>query len=319
MQTWRRLQQLGAVSIRNAVYVLPDSPQTREDFEWLKAEILANRGEASVFAADTVDTLTHDDIVEAFRADRRRLYDTIAGDVRKLTATAGGTRAAMGTDRRRLQRLAGQLRERFANVVAGDYFAAPNRAETESALVRLERLVAPAAPGTAAPAAEPALSAAEYRGRTWLTRPRPGMDRCASAWLIRRFVDPRARFSFGERPDFPKAIPFDMYGVEFSHHDARCTFEVLADRFGVRDPAVLQVGRVVHDLDLKETRYAVPEASTVGRLVDGLRNAYSKDEELIEHGIVLFESLYRSYSSDPPPAGAGPRRRRRPKSRREGR
>ncbi len=317
VKTWRRLQQLGAVAIRNAVYVLPNSPQAREDFEWMKAEILANKGEASIFAADTIDALTDDDIVRAFRADRERSFEAIRQDARALMREGARAGAIRGTDLRRFQRTVRQLRDRFAQVAATDLFGASGREEANAVVSELERLVA--GPNTARLEGSPragALRAEDYRGRVWITRPRPGIDRSGSAWLIRRFVDPAARFAFGERPPSgSKSVPFDMYDVEFSHRGDKCTFEILSQRFGIADPAVAHLGRLVHDLDLKESRYHVPEAATVGRLIDGLRQAYSRDEELLEHGIVLFEALYRAFASTPAPGGskaraAGPARRR---------
>lgn len=302
VKTWRRLQQLGAVAIRNAVYVLPDSPQAREDFEWMKAEIVANQGEASVFAAETIDSLTRDDIIAAFREDRGRSYKAVTDEARALIhAASPDARAARGLDRRRLDRAVRQLRLRLAQVVASDFFRAGGREEAEADVTRLERLLAPPSAVPAGRPAEPVLRTDDYRRKTWITRPRPGIDRCGSAWFIRRFVDPAARFAFADKADTtPKAIPFDMYDVEFSHQGDRCTFEVLSERFGVNDPAVVQVARLVHDLDLKEARYNLPEASTVGRLIDGLREAYPRDEELLEHGIVVFEALYRSFAVAPP-------------------
>ncbi len=272
----------------------------------MKAEIVASNGEASVFAADTIDSLTHDDIVAAFRGDRERAYKTIHEDARNLAGSGRQAKTARGTDRRRLQRAVRQLRGRFAQVVASDFFGASGRAEAEAALERLEDLVlAPAPDGGQRPrSAGAALRPEDYRKKAWLTRPRPGIDRSGSAWLIRRFIDPDARFAFGDRPAAAsKAIPFDMYDVEFSHHGDRCTFEVLSERFGVVDAAVAHLGRLVHDLDLKETRYSVPEAPAVGRLIDGLRQVFPRDDELLEQGMVLFEALYRSYGSGSPPSG----------------
>ncbi len=306
MKTWRRLQQLGAVAIRNAVYVLPDSPQAREDFEWMKAEIVANRGDASVFAAATIDSLTHDDIVAAFRADRERLFETIGEEVRALTRKAARAGAMRGTGLRRLQRAVRQVRDRFAQVAATDFFGAGGREDARVALGELERRVVGPVTGSRAPSAPgDRLRPEDYRARTWLTRPRPGIDRSGSAWLIRRFIDPAARFAFGDkRPASSKAIPFDMYDADFSHHGDRCTFEVLAERFGIVDPAVEQLGRLVHDLDLKERRYNVAEAQAVGRLIDGLRQVFPRDEELLEQGIVVFEALYRSFAGELAPAEA---------------
>ncbi len=285
----------------------------------MKAEIMANKGEASIFAADTIDSLTDDDIVGAFRADRERRFEAIRADARKLMPRGVRTGAMRGTNLRRLQRAVRLLRDRFTQVATTDSFGASGREEANAALAELEGVVAGPAPRLSEGSARDAvLRPDDYRGRIWLTRPRPGIDRAGSAWLIRRFIDPAARFAFGEKPPgSSKVLPFDMYDVEFSHHGDRCTFEVLSERFGIADPAVAQLGRLVHDLDLKETRYNIPEASTVGRLIDGLRRAYSRDDELLEHGIVLFEGLYRALAGTPVPADAKPQAARRAKRRRK--
>jgi hypothetical protein len=139
----------------------------------------------------------------------------------------------------------------------------------------------------------PAPGSQAFRGRTWITRPRPGIDRMASAWLIRTHVDRRARFVFGESPRERDAVPFDMYEGEFSHSGEDCTFEVLARRFGVRGEPVAWLARVVHDVDLREERYREPEAAGVAALVEGLRARHRDDHELLEAGIELFAVLVR--------------------------
>lgn len=137
---------------------------------------------------------------------------------------------------------------------------------------------------------------AEYRNRVWVTRPRPGVDRFASAWLIRRFIDTRAAFVFAASPDrYPDAVPFDMYQAGgFKHEGDLCTFEVLQERFGIRDVHVRRIAEIVHDVDLKEDRYKSPHAPTVSALVDGLRASIPEDPKLLEQGMVMFEALYQS-------------------------
>ena len=145
-----------------------------------------------------------------------------------------------------------------------------------------------------APSRTTAANAADYRAKTWLTRPQPGVDRMSSAWLIRRFVDAKARFVFGPPAAAPGAIPFDTFEAEFGHHGTQCTFETLCDRFAVDDPAVRHIGRIVHDLDLKENKFNEAETATIGRLVEGLRRAQSDDGALLRSGIDVFEALYQS-------------------------
>ena len=134
----------------------------------------------------------------------------------------------------------------------------------------------------------------------------------ASAWLIRRFIDANATFAFVDEPH-DADVPFDMYVGEFSHQGSLCTFETLAERFGLRDPAVHRIGQIVHDLDMKETRYAAPEGSAVGRMVEGLRHVHADDHVLLAQGIAMFEALARSFDSLVA-APESPRRVRRRKS-----
>jgi hypothetical protein len=147
------------------------------------------------------------------------------------------------------------------------------------------------------PSGTTAVNPAEYRDKVWVTRPQPGVDRMSSAWLIRRFVDSKARFVFGLPTATPDAIPFDTFEAEFGHHGTSCTFETFCDRFAIADPAVRHIGRIVHDLDLKETKYNETETATIGRLVDGLRRARHDDDALLQSGIDMFEALYQSLAA----------------------
>ena len=157
-----------------------------------------------------------------------------------------------------------------------------------------------------APSISPA-NPANYRGKTWLTRPRPGVDRMSSAWLIRRFIDPDATFVFADAPKRTDAIPFDTFEAEFGHHGTHCTFETLCERFGIADAAVRHIGRIVHDLDLKETIYREAEAATIGRLVEGLRLAQPNDSALLDTGIDMFEALYRAVTPPSTPSRSSSR------------
>lgn len=296
VKTWRRLQQLGAVPLKNSVYVLPNTAQSREDFEWIRTEIVAMKGQASVFTADAVDAAEHQELVAAFRAARELDYQELRSAVVALERQLKSARAPGGAPLRRAQRDARALRERFTAIQAIDFFTAAGRQEVSDLLAsieqRLARTTAPAAAGDRVHA--PALDRRSYQRRVWVTRPRPGIDRMSSAWLIRRFVDPKARFVFSERAsDRGEAIPFDMYQGEFRHRDGRCTFEELVHRFRIADRAVTKIGEIVHDVDLKDQRFGRVEGPVVSGLVEGLRAAHADDVALLERGIELFETLYR--------------------------
>jgi hypothetical protein len=130
----------------------------------------------------------------------------------------------------------------------------------------------------------------------------------AAAWLIRRFIDAQARFSFAaDRQAVPDGgVPFDMFGVEFSHQGDGCTFETLCAVFDIREPAIGRIAAIVHDLDLKDGRFGAPEAATVAAMIEGLQLAYADDAALLEQGMTLFDSLYRSFEQAMRSAGPRP-------------
>jgi hypothetical protein len=135
----------------------------------------------------------------------------------------------------------------------------------------------------------------------------------ASAWLIRRFIDRQARFGFAAARELvpDPGVPFDMFGVEFSHQGEGCTFETLCSVFGIHAPALSRIAAIVHDLDLKDSKFGAPECSTVSAMIDGLQLAYQNDDALLEQGMTLFDSLYRSFEQSD--RSTGPRLTARPK------
>lgn len=293
VRVWRRLQSVGALPLRSAAYLLPNRSEAREDLAWIAGEVRALGGQASVLAAASLDEAGDAALAREFQEARAADYRSLAKRAASLRAGRG---AAAQAERRRL--LADW--ERLARIT---YFDVPEQEEARRMIERLQSR--PAAAGGAG-ARKPSSS---FRGKTWVTRPRPGIDRMSSAWLIRSFVDPKARFAFRkELPTRSTEVPFDMYAGEFSHKGGACTLEVLVRRFGVQDPAVDWLCRVVHDVDLRDERYGEPEAAGVAALVEGLRARHADDRRLLEEGIGLMATLVAARSARPP--GPAPRRRR---------
>lgn len=322
VRTWRRLQQLGALAIKQSVYVLPDTSSSREDFEWLKTEIEAAGGEASVFAANSVDAWSDDALVEEFRRARQAAYEAIARDLERALRAIdrpGSGKARRGAHRSRQLDI---LRERLASIERLDFFGSAGRDRVVTLLAQMDQRVTGSARRSAAASPTGTRDAARYHGRLWVTRPRPGVDRMASAWLIRRFIDATARFGFV--PDAskvpPEALPFDMFGVELTHRGDQCTFEMLADAFRIEAPAVGRIAAIVHDLDLKDSRFGAPEAPAIGTVIEGLQLAHADDRELLDHGMTMFEALHQSFGQSLRLSGPRPVSRitrRRPSARRE--
>jgi hypothetical protein len=301
VRTWRRLQQVGAVPLKQSVYVLPDSSNAREDFEWLKAEIVAAGGDATILAANQIDGTADQELIDTFKRARQDDYLALARDVEAILKKAIARRRGRGQRAPAMRRLSGLFRQRLSSIESIDFFASAGR---DRVISLIERLGNEAGAATTARARNDKAGSDHYRGRLWVTRPRPGVDRMASAWLIRRFIDQAAVFAFAaDRTSVSAdALPFDMFGVEFTHRDDHCTFETLCEVFGVRSAPVTRVGELVHDLDLKDGKYGAPDAPTVNAMIDGLQMTHADDHQLLERGIEMFESLYRSFERSKRPA-----------------
>jgi hypothetical protein len=290
-----RLRRLGAIRVRPSVFVLPDSPATREAVGWLKADVERSNGELTAFAADSVDAWTDERIVEEFRRTTQSAYARLAQDLEgTLAQPARSTRPGAQPGRRRLDRFLA----RAADIERLDFFGSAGRDRVRALVADVRERLSSGTSRTDGRGVE----RGAYRGRHWVTLPRPGADRMASAWLIRRFVDPEATFGFAPNTSAVAhdAVAFDMFGVELSHRGDECTFETLRDRFGVRNDGVEHLARLVHDLDLKDGRYEAPAAATLGPIIEGLQLAEADDRVLLAHGMVLFEGLYQSVSRSAP-------------------
>jgi hypothetical protein len=297
VRTWRRLQELGAVAVKQSVYMLPDTPESREDFEWLKVEIEGAGGEAIVYSADHVDPAAEAALIEQFRHARQQAYSELASELQRVQRPRASRQGPPGR-RRDLAR----YRERLAAIERVDFFGSAGRDRVVALLAGLEAAAAPAAKEKGRRGSGGPGDGVQYEGRVWVTRPRPGVDRMASAWLIRRFIDSKARFAFiTDVKNAGDALPFDMFGAGFGHEGDRCTFETLTTRFGITDPAVARIAEIVHDLDLKDGKFGA-EAATLGSAIDGLQLSSMDDNILLDHGITLFEALYRSFAQSMRPS-----------------
>lgn len=285
----RRLQRVGAVPVKNSVYALPDTPAAFEDFQWIRTEIVDGGGDASICRADFVDGLTSEQLRHVFRTARNADYAEVTAAARDLWASAKKRELdAGGKGDDELAR----LRKRLAAIAAIDYFDAPERAMAEEALSIAQRELEPEPAERNAPRD---FDAASYRGRTWVTRADVFVDRMASAWLIRRFIDPDARFKFVRDANYQAArgeLRFDMFEAEFTHQGDRCTFETLLDRFALTGPALRALGEIVHDIDLKDSKFARDDAPGIERVLAGIVAANRDDSARLERGYQLFDELH---------------------------
>ena len=286
----RHLRRVGAVPVKNTVYVLPRSEESREAFEWVRREVTAGGGEATLCEVSFLQGVDDGEIRRQFREARDADYREIAGDAETLLRGTPRSAAGLEADRARLTAGCARLERRIAEVAAVDFFEAPGGADARGALERLKARIASPGPGDAPPRG----ARSRPRGATWVTRSGVYVDRMASAWLIRTFIDPRARFRFvpsrGHRPR-PGELRFDMFEAEYTHEGDRCTFEVLLERFGLRDPGLRALGQVIHDIDLKDGKFGRPETPGVERIVAGIALREPSDAGRIARAAAVFEAL----------------------------
>lgn len=281
---WRKLKKFGAVQLKASAYVLPDNATQYERFQWLAGQIEDAGGDATLIRVAQIEGMSNGQIVQMFSEARAAEYKELAAACRETLAhRKRGADGELAAGLEKHQR-------RFREIKETDYFNSPGVHDAQILLERLEELLAPQKGAVAAPRLEPE----KFGGQTWLTRPRPGIDRAGSAWLIRKFIDPKARFVFGMAPSkHAKALPFDMAGAEFSHHGDDCTFETLVKRFGISDKAVLKMAEMVHDADLEDGKFQRCECIGVNSVLSGWARSGLSDGELLAKGIECFEGLYR--------------------------
>ncbi len=306
VKVWRKLQSLGAVPVKNSIYVLPNTPASREDFDWLRKEIQQMKGEASVFVGDSISDLDDKHIVRTFQDARAKDFDRFVENVRVLSekiksALEGGHVNSETFDR--LEKQWNSQKGDLESLLRIDFFNAPNRSKAKNAAASTQKAFqkAKALSLHATPTPPPAVEIAKLQGRVWVTRTSPHIDRLASAWLIRRYVDPKARFKFVVPPYQPrsaKEVRFDMGEAEFTHFGDWCTFETLMKRLRLAEPALTQVAEIVHDIDLKDRKFARLEAPGLAQIVKGLCRKHGGDQERVEAGLLLFDSLYASFGED---------------------
>jgi hypothetical protein len=264
--------------------MLPNNPVNLERLEWLAREIRRFKGEASVLQVQAIDDLSPHALQDLFRRARATDYESLIEEIQKLKPGTKGP----STNFLRLQR-------KYEEIAEIDFFNNPLRKKAEAMLKQAER-----------PRVEEEkergemASKANYQNRTWMTRPRPGIDRVSSAWLITRFIDSNAQFVFSKEPKtHAGAVPFDMFQAGgFGHEEDHCTFETICRRFGIKDKGVRLIAEAIHDADLEDGRYGRSEGIAINNILRGWDRQGLSNEDLLKRGMELIEGLYLSLNGD---------------------
>lgn len=275
---WRKLKKSGAIQIQTSTYVLPDDPRRYEIFQWLTQHIRDAGGDATLVRAREIEGLPNERLVELFNAARAKEYAALREILRPLVVT---------TKRRRdLRGKLDRVRKQFREIRETDFFNNPKARDLEIILEKLEG----AQPRSKT---QPKLEPRDFRGRVWLTRPRPEIDRVGSAWLIRKFIDPKAKFVFKSKlPSNRRVLTFDMLDGDFSHDGDDCTFETLIRRFGIQDKAAQKIAEMIHDADLDDDKFQRSECIGIDRILKGWAKQGLADKEILRRGFECFDALY---------------------------
>jgi hypothetical protein len=275
---WRRLKKMGAVQIKTSTYLLPDEPAQYEQFQWLAQQIRDYGGDSTLVRAQEIEGLTKEKVIAMFNDARAEDYAVLRKSIQSFIVRRRKMAAEEAAGE--LERLTGQFR-----LIRGvDFFDSARGHETAMLLRRAE--------GRSRARPFAVLDARQYQGKTWLTRPRPEIDRVGSAWLISKFIDRKPKFVFAPSADVvPNAIPFDMLDAEFSHHGNHCTFETLVRRFAISDKSVAKIGEMIHDADLDDARFQRVEAVGIDRVLKGWAKQGLPDEEILRRGFECFDAL----------------------------
>jgi hypothetical protein len=302
VKVWRRLQSIGAVSIKNAVYVLPCNEQSREDFAWLLNELQSSGADGVILESQFVDGMSDHQVRDLFSTSRDNDYTELFEEVNEtLAALPAGEAPTDEDERHRARAVLERARKRIAEIEAIDFFGADRHDDAETAMRTLdERTALRSELEKTGAQMNSSMALNDLNNRVWVTRRGVGIDRIASAWLIKRWIDPDAHIKFvagkGYVPE-KREIRFDMFEAEFTHEGDLCTFEVLARMAREDDAALRSIAEIVHDIDLKDGKFGRPETQGIANLLAGISIALDDDNRRIERGSALFEDLYRFFSA----------------------
>lgn len=304
MKVWRKLMKAGAVQLKGAVYILPFNDEHYEFLQWLASEIAGMKGEAVFVKIEKVDTMQDPEIIALFNQQRASDYKVVAKaleDVeRKLSSTQKGGKSQ---NSKGISDQIERIRKDFEAVKRTDFFSSE---EGKALAVKIMQIDAEIKRHSATEAKKERAAAissralADYQGKTWVTRKRPFVDRMASAWLIKKYIDKDAIFDFADEKDMEtvgkNCVAFDVRGGEFTHTGDLCTFEALIKAFGIKDKTLKKIGEIVHDLDMKDEKYKAAETKGLEDILRGIRKTAKGDIDSLERGMAVFEMLYASKS-----------------------
>jgi hypothetical protein len=290
----------GAMQLKGAVYILPFTDEHYEFLQWLVVEIVEMKGEAALVRIEKIDTMDDAEIVDLFNRARRNEYAAIEKDLADIRMKLDNIKkGGEGPGNKTLESQLNKVMKGFEEIQRIDFFLTEEGVSLQERIHCMQKEQGSMAGAYSAGKHLNVISrktVSDYQGKIWVTRRRPFVDRMASAWLIKRFIDAGAFFAFIDEKELasPKenSIAFDVYGGEFTHVGDLCTFEVLIKSFALKNKVLERIAAIVHQLDIKDEKYKTPEAAGLEEILTGIRKTEQHDSDALERGMQVFEMLY---------------------------
>lgn len=305
MKIWRKLANAGAVQIKGAVYILPYNEENYEFFQWLISEVISMGGEGAFVKVQQIETMKDNEIIVLFNKQRESEYKRIEKGLdefeRKLSSIKKGSK---GPHTKTLFTKLNKYKKEYEDIRKRDFFSSKPGLTIENKLKDISVVIKDISgfyekrPKTISGTLIPLKKVENYKRKIWVTREKPFVDRMASAWLIKKFIDKKASFQFIDEKEIENLdksmIVFDMRGGEFTHVGDLCTFEVLLKAFGLKNKTLKKIAEIVHELDVKDEKFEISEAKGIEEILIGIRKTLKDNTEALEKGMAVFEMLYAS-------------------------
>ena len=298
VKVWRSLQKLGALQLKNSVYVLPSNAEHQKKMELIVREINSGQGDAFLCESKFIDGIENEDIIAKFNEDRGERYSTLAKEIRDLQKILQSKQISENM-LMEIEHSLGKFERQAHEVQTIDFFNCKEQLPTSKLLETVISKIGALKSGTSTKGISKK-NRDDYQGMIWVTRQNIYEDRMASIWLISKFIDEQPSFKFVKESSYRPAkneIRFDMFAAEFTHVGDKCTFEVLVESFGLLDKRVGIISEIIHDLDLKDTKFNRAETAGIGLVISGIANSEKTDQGRIGKAKALFDDLFASLRS----------------------
>ncbi len=291
VKIWRQMQEIGAINVKGAVYMLPSGDEALSKFKHILKLIETHGGEGVLYESELLAGMRHDQLRGLFNAARDTDYQAVTDELRSLSLSWKKAKKPKAHPVTALSRIA----QRLAALGKIDFFHAPGRRAAEALLARLEHSHI-----TKEPLAKSKRSFGpnDMIGKTWVTRQDIHVDRIACAWLIKRFVDPEGNLKFVPGKQYepgPGEYRYDITDGEFTHEGDNCSFETILSRTRIADPALKAIAEIIHDIDLQDGKFDHPETVGISHVISGICRTQGSDDARVSRGSELFDDIYEQF------------------------